>query len=98
LEGLTGVILRFNTITYVHTENDRPLAYLLADRECILNVPVEHFFSSGPLRRKTHITLCHRLERQPKQIERPSAKPKQQILSITDTIIEAEQNRNGPRS
>jgi hypothetical protein len=54
--------------------------------------------SDGPVTRKTRTTLSARLERRLKQIERLSAKPKQQLLSIIDTFIEAEQNRTGSRS
>ena len=85
-------------IAYYEAESDHPPANLLADLARILNIPVEQFLSSGPVTRKTRTTLSPRLERRLKQIERLSAKPKQQLLSIIDTFIEAEQNRNGSRS
>jgi transcriptional regulator with XRE-family HTH domain len=85
-------------IAYYEAESDHPPANLLADLARILNVPVEQFLSSGPVTRKIRTTLSPRLERRLKQIERLSAKPKQQLLSIIDTFIEAEQNRTGSRS
>ena len=85
-------------IAYYEAESDHPPANLLADLARILNIPVEQFLSSGPVTRKTRTTLSPRLERRLKQIERLSAKPKQQLLSIIDTFIEAEQNRTGSRS
>jgi hypothetical protein len=78
--------------------SDHPPANLLAALARILNVSVEQFLSNGPVTRKTRTTLSPRLQRQLKQIERLSAKPKQQQLSIIDTFIEAEQNRNASRS
>ena len=84
-------------IAYYEAESDHPPANLLAGLARLLNVPVEQFLSDGPVTRKTRATLSPRLERRLKQIEGLSAKPKQQLLSIIDTFIEAEQNRNGSR-
>jgi hypothetical protein len=39
------------------------------------------------------VSLSPRLERRLKQIERLSPKPKQQLLSIIDTFIAAEEHR-----
>jgi len=96
LAGELGISRR--RIAYYEAESDHPPANLLADLARLLNVPVEQFLSDGPVARKTRTTLSPRLERRLKQIERLSAKPKQQLLSIIDTFIEAEQNRTGSRS
>lgn len=84
-------------IAYYESESDHPPANLLADLARILNVPIEQFLSSDAITRKTRTTLSPRLERRLKQIERLSAKPKLQLLSIIDTFIAAEQNRTGSR-
>jgi hypothetical protein len=64
-----------------------------------LNTTVEELLGSQPAKRKARATsLSPRLERRLRQIERLSPKPKQQLLSIIDTFIAAEQNRQGPRS
>jgi hypothetical protein len=60
--------------------------YTLADVLLLAHTDSLHGTLSGP-----------RLERRLRQIERLSPKPKQQFLSIIDTFIAAEQNRQGPR-
>lgn len=90
-------------IAYYEAESDHPPANLLADLARVLNVPIEQFLGDGPVTRKNRAALSRRLERRLKRIERMSAKPKQQLLSIIDTFIAAEghrtpQNRTGSRS
>ncbi|MGH8263650.1 MAG: helix-turn-helix transcriptional regulator [Steroidobacteraceae bacterium] len=80
-------------IAYYEAESDHPPANLLADLARLLNLPVEELLGSGPVSRKTRVTLSPRLERRLKQIERLSPRPKQQLLSIIDTFIAAEQHR-----
>jgi transcriptional regulator with XRE-family HTH domain len=86
-------------IAYYESESDHPPASLLRDLARALNTTVEELLGSQPAKRKARATsLSPRLERRLKQIERLSPKPKQQLLSIIDTFIAAEQNRQGPRS
>lgn len=80
-------------IAYYESESDHPPANLLADLARVLNVSVDELLGSAPVTRKTRAALSPRLERRLKQIERLSPKPKQQLLSIIDTFITAEQHR-----
>ena len=85
-------------IAYYESESDHPPASLLADLSRVLNTPVEALLKGGaPQRKARPAALSPRLERRLRQIERLSPKPKQQLLSIIDTFIAAEQNRQGPR-
>ena len=85
-------------IAYYESESDHPPASLLADLSRALNTPVEELLKSGvPQRKARPAALSPRLERRLRQIERLSPRPKQQLLSIIDTFIAAEQNRQGPR-
>lgn len=65
----------------------------------MLNVSTDQLLSSTVVKRPAKNTLSPRLERRLKQIERLSPKPKQQLLSLIDTFIEAEalKQRNGTR-
>jgi len=86
-------------IAYYESESDHPPASLLQDLARALNTTIEELLGSQPAKRKARAAaLSPRLERRLKQIERLSPKPKQQLLSIIDTFIAAEQNRQGPRS
>ena len=85
-------------IAYYESESDHPPASLLADLSRALHTPVEALLKGGAPQRKVRpAALSPRLERRLRQIERLSPKPKQQLLSIIDTFIAAEQNRQGPR-
>ena len=65
----------------------------------MLNTSIEELLGSETPRRKARSkSLSPRLERRLKQIENLSPKPKQQLLSIIDSFIAAEQNRQAPRS
>ncbi|MCC7047865.1 MAG: helix-turn-helix transcriptional regulator [Alphaproteobacteria bacterium] len=85
-------------IAYYEAESDHPPANLLADLARVLNVPVEALLSDGAVSRKGKLSLSPRLERRLKQIERLSPRPKQQLLSIIDSFIAAEQLRGNGRS
>jgi transcriptional regulator with XRE-family HTH domain len=86
-------------IAYYESESDHPPASLLQDLARALNTTIDELLGSQPAKRKPRTaSLSPRLERRLKQIERLSPKPKQQLLSIIDTFIAAEQNRQGPRS
>lgn len=70
----------------------------LKDLACVLNTSIEELLGPEPPKRKTRSkSLSRRLERRLRQIENLSPKPKQQLLSIIDSFIAAEQNR-GSRS
>jgi transcriptional regulator with XRE-family HTH domain len=86
-------------IAYYEAESDHLPANLLADLARVLNTTIDELLGSTPAKRKARPEpLSPRLERRLKQIERLSPKPKQQLLSIIDTFIAAEQNRPGSRS
>jgi len=83
-------------IAYYESESDHPPASLLADLARVLNTPVDELLGAEPAGRKARqAPLSPRLERRLRQIERLSPKPKQQLLSIIDTFIAAEQTRQG---
>ncbi len=85
-------------IAYYESESDHPPASLLADLARVLNTPVEELLGGGTSKKARSAPLSPRLERRLRQIERLSPKPKQQLLSIIDTFIAAEQARQGSRS
>jgi transcriptional regulator with XRE-family HTH domain len=86
-------------IAYYEAESEHPPASLLPALARALNTTVDELLSSEPVKAKSRAAaLSPRLERRLRQIERLSPKPKQQLLSIIDTFIAAEQNRQGPRS
>jgi transcriptional regulator with XRE-family HTH domain len=86
-------------IAYYESESDHPPASLLQDLARALNTTLDELLGSQPAKRKPRAaSLSPRLERRLKQIERLSPKPKQQLLSIIDTFIAAEQHRQGSRS
>jgi transcriptional regulator with XRE-family HTH domain len=86
-------------IAYYEAESDHPPAGLLPKLAHALNTPVEELLGSEPAKRKVRLaSLSPRLERRLRQIEGLSPKPKQQLLSIIDTFIAAEQNRRGSSS
>jgi len=85
-------------IAYCEAESSHPPAALLQDLARVLNTSVDALLGSEPPKQKTRSkSLSPRLERRLRQIENLSPKPKQQLLSIIDSFIAAEQNR-GSRS
>lgn len=86
-------------IAYYEAESDHPPANLLRELARALNTSVDELLGSEPAKRKPRpASLSPRLERRLKQIEGLSPKPKQQLLSIIDTFIAAEQHRRGSSS
>ncbi len=86
-------------IAYYEAESDHPPASLLSELARVLNTTVDELLGSEPARRKPRrAPLSPRLERRLKQIEGLRPKPKQQLLSIIDTFIAAEQHRRGSAS
>jgi transcriptional regulator with XRE-family HTH domain len=86
-------------IAYYEAESEHPPASLLTDLARVLNTPIDELLGGEPARRKARAaSLSPRLERRLRQIERLSPRPKQQLLSIIDTFIAAEQARQGSRS
>lgn len=77
-------------IAYYESESDHPPANLLADLARALNVTTDELLGSAPIKRQAKASMSPRLERRLKQIEQLSPKPKQQLLSLIDTFIEAE--------
>lgn len=77
-------------IAYYESESDHPPASLLADLARALNVTADQLLAEAPAKRQAKVSLSPRLERRLKQIEQLSPKPKQQLLSLIDTFIEAE--------
>ena len=86
-------------IAYYEAESDHPPANLLSDLARVLNVSTDELLGSALPKRQAKASLSPRLERRLKQIERLSPKPKQQLLSLIDTFIEAEalKQRSGTR-
>lgn len=86
-------------IAYYEAESDHPPASLLADLARVLNVSTDELLGSAATKRQAKASMSPRLERRLKQIERLSPKPKQQLLSLIDTFIEAEalKQRSGTR-
>ena len=86
-------------IAYYEAESDHPPANLLADLARVLNVSTDALLGSVTVKRQAKAAMSPRLERRLKQIERLSPKPKQQLLSLIDTFIEAEalKQRTGTR-
>jgi transcriptional regulator with XRE-family HTH domain len=83
-------------IAYYEAESEHPPASLLRELARILNTTIDELLGSEPAKRKQRpASLSPRLERRLKQIEDLSPKPKQQLISIIDTFIAAEQNRRG---
>jgi len=86
-------------IAYYEAESDHPPASLLSELARVLNTTVDELLGNEPAKRKPRpASLSPRLERRLKQIESLSPKPKQQLLSIIDTFIAAEQHRRGSSS
>ena len=86
-------------IAYYEAESDHPPASLLSELARVLNTTVDELLGSEvPKRKARPAFLSPRLERRLKQIEGLSPKPKQQLLSIIDTFIAAEQHRRGSSS
>lgn len=77
-------------IAYYESESDHPPANLLAGLARVLNITADQLLTEAPVKRQAKAALSPRLERRLKQIERLSPKPKQQLLSLIDTFIEAE--------
>ena len=81
-------------IAYYEAESDHPPVGFLGDLARVLNTTTDELLGHGAGKTKTRsVSLSPRLERRLKQIERLSPKPKQQLLSIIDTFIAAEEHR-----
>jgi transcriptional regulator with XRE-family HTH domain len=81
-------------IAYYEAESDHPPVGFLGDLARVLNTTTDELLGHGAGKAKTRsVSLSPRLERRLKQIERLSAKPKQQLLSIIDSFIAAEEHR-----
>jgi|CXWL01.1.fsa_nt_gi transcriptional regulator with XRE-family HTH domain len=80
-------------IAYYEAESEHPPANLLVDLARVLNVSVDELLGLATAKRPRESGLSPRLERRLRQIERLSPKPKQQLLSLIDTFIAAEQLR-----
>ena len=81
-------------IAYYEAESDHPPVGFLGDLARVLNTTTDELLGHGAGKSKTRsVSLSPRLERRLKQIERLSAKPKQQLLSIIDSFIAAEEHR-----
>jgi transcriptional regulator with XRE-family HTH domain len=87
-------------IAYYEAESDHPPVGFLADLARVLSTTTDALLGHGAGKTKTRsVSLSPRLERRLKQIERLSPKPKQQLLSIIDSFIAAEEHRiQGGRS
>jgi transcriptional regulator with XRE-family HTH domain len=86
-------------IAYYEAESDHPPVGFLTELARVLNTTTDALLGHGSGKRTLRpATLSPRLERRLKLIERLSPKPKQQLLSIIDTFIAAEQRSTGPRS
>jgi transcriptional regulator with XRE-family HTH domain len=85
-------------IAYYEAESDHPPASLLTDLARLLNTSTDVLLGQANARKSRLAPLSPRLERRLKQIELLSPRPKQQLLSIIDTFIAAEQNRRGSAS
>jgi transcriptional regulator with XRE-family HTH domain len=83
-------------IAYYEAESDHPPASLLPKLAHALNTTVGVLLGEEAPKHKTRATaLSPRLERRLRQIETLSPRPKQQLISIIDAFIAAEQNRRG---
>jgi transcriptional regulator with XRE-family HTH domain len=83
-------------IAYYEAESEHPPASLLRELARALNTTIDELLGSEPAKRKPRsVSLSPRLERRLKQIEDLGPKPKQQLISLIDTFIAAEQNRRG---
>lgn len=81
-------------VAYYEAESDHPPVGFLGDLARVLNTTTDELLGHGAGRTKTRsVSLSPRLERRLKQIERLSPKPKQQLLSIIDSFIAAEEHR-----
>jgi transcriptional regulator with XRE-family HTH domain len=86
-------------IAYYEAESDHPPASLLPRLAQVLNTTVDELLGGlAPKRKARPAALSPRLERRLRQIETLSPRPKQQLLSIIDTFIAAENNRRGGSS
>lgn len=85
-------------IAYYEAESDHPPVGFLADLARVLNTTTDSLLGQQAGARKAKVSLSPRLERRLKQIERLSPKPKQQLLSIIDSFIDAEQLRGNGRA
>ena len=79
-------------IAYYEAESEHPPANLLVDLARVLKVSVDELLGLA-IKRSREPGLSPRLERRFRLIERLSPKPKQQLLSLIDTFIAAEQLR-----
>jgi transcriptional regulator with XRE-family HTH domain len=87
-------------IAYYEAESDHPPVGFLAGLARVCSTSADALLGHGAGKAKTRsVSLSPRLERRLKQIERLSPKPKQQLPSIIDTFIAAEEHRiQGGRS
>jgi transcriptional regulator with XRE-family HTH domain len=83
-------------IAYYEAESEHPPASLLRELARVLNTTIDELLGSEPAKRKPRTaSLSPQFERRLRQIEDLSPKMKQQLLSIIDTFIAAEQSRRG---
>ena len=85
-------------IAYYEAESDHPPVRFLADLARVLNTTTDALLGQTGADKRRPVSLSPRLERRLKQIERLSPKPKQQLLSIIDSFIAAEQLRGNGRA
>lgn len=81
-------------IAYYEAESDHPPVGFLANLARVLNTTTDTLLGHRAGNTKTRsLSLSPGLERRLKQIKRLSPKPKQQLLSIIDSFIAAEEHR-----
>lgn len=85
-------------IAYYESESEHPPANLLVDLAHALNVSVDELLGLPAKRVREPSPLSPRMARRAKQIERLAPKPKQQLLSLIDTFIAAEELRQSTKS
>lgn len=80
-------------IAYYEGETGHPPASFLVQLARALNTSTDELLGVQPTTKPASSSISARWERRVRQIERLSAKPKQQLLSLIDTFIAAEQLR-----
>ncbi|HEY0463888.1 MAG TPA: helix-turn-helix transcriptional regulator [Polyangiaceae bacterium] len=85
-------------IAYYEAESDHPPVGFLTDLARVLNTTTDALLGQQDGARNGKLSLSPRLERRLKQIERLSPKPTQQLISIIDSFIAAEQLRGNGRA
>ena len=85
-------------IAYYEGETGHPPTSFLVDLARALSVTTDELLGMTPLKRaSTKGAMSTRWERRIRQIERLSARPKQQIVTFIDAILTAEQARQGAK-